>query len=331
MSSLMDYRGYSITVAGGNTPTPTPVTGYMKYKGNWDTTVNYSINDYVTYNRISYIALKDSQGSQPDTNPTNWQVVSYWSNVNNVSNFRGDFATNTIIQQYDSIRDPNTNIIYTWLEERLYTTTFLADMIQNFKVLGSSATLPLQNSTPCFFGYTGNGTDIESGALLFPQTGQPDSIIQSDIQINTPVISQMFSFRNNNTVMTLNPIFTEAKEGLYKISATFLMWIYQNQQGNQPPNDIFNNFGGGYFEIAKLIGGTTRSGIVRNRCGTYKACSTDQFRFYYPTSMTLECIVPLKFYDAIVLNCTNVSLQDYGFAIVPTLNVIYLGPQTVVF
>jgi hypothetical protein len=109
------------------------------------------------------------------------------------------------------------------------------------------------------------------------------------------------------------------------------MWIYQNPLSYQAPNDIFSNFAGGYFEIAKITGGTTRAGVVRNRVGTYKACTTipPAFNiFYYPVSLTLECIIDLKFYDGIVLNCTNVALTDYGFAIAVTLNAIYLGPKS---
>jgi hypothetical protein len=325
----MDYRGVDISNIGTNPPSP--IGGFMKYKGNWNTNLNYNIDDYVVYNRISYIALQDSQSSQPDINPLIWNVVSYWSNSNNVTNFRGYFTPFIQMQQYDSVQDSNTRVTYVYLGVNRYTTTTLQDLINTCPVLQNAPQLQQQLQTPCFFGYSGNGTDIESGALLFPQDpagGSP--IIQSDLAINIPVLNQMFSFRNNNTVMTLDQSLLQSKEGLYKISATFLMWIYQNPYSYQPPNDIFNNFAGGYFQIAKLEGGTTRTGIVTNRVGTYKAVTTipPTFNiFYYPTSITLECIVPLKFRDAIVLNCTNVSLTDYGFAICPTLNVIYLGPN----
>jgi len=320
----MDYRGINISgSSGGQTPIS---SGYVKYKREWDAYLSYYINDYVFYQQKSYIAVQDSIGVTPGSDTSVWELVSFWTNQNNVSNFRGRFAANVRMQNYDSIQDPNTFITYTYQGDSIYTTSTIANMIQDLVVLAPPPFLQLQNSTPFLFGFTGNGTDIETGALLFPYTSPP-SIIQSDLNIQNILVNQ--GFAQQGTTIKLDGQFVSAKEGYYKVSATFLMWIYQNASSRQPPNDIYNN--GGYFEIIKVDINSTRTGIVRNQVCTYKACTTipPAFNiFYYPTSMTLECIIPLNFGEGIALNCTNVLLADYGFAIAPTLNIIYLGPRS---
>ena len=46
----------------------------VQLKNNWDKTVNYVVNDVVTYENVMYIALKANINVQPDTTPSTWQV-----------------------------------------------------------------------------------------------------------------------------------------------------------------------------------------------------------------------------------------------------------------
>lgn len=43
-------------------------------KFNWDNNTVYQLNDLVVYNGTIYVALNQSQGKEPDTNPDNWAV-----------------------------------------------------------------------------------------------------------------------------------------------------------------------------------------------------------------------------------------------------------------
>ena len=166
------------------------------------------------------------------------------------------------------------------------------------------------SQTPCYFAFTGNGTSL-TGGLLFPQAV---GFIQQDMDFQTqPVVN---GFKREGTTIVLDV----GKEGYYNVSCSILMWVYQN---------VFNrdqfDLGGGYFEIAKIDGSGNRTGIVRNQAGgPFQYCNT--FGDYFPSTLKLECIVPLRFNEGITLNCTNISLSDCGFCIAPTINIKYLGP-----
>ena len=314
VNGAMDYRGVDVSNTSGNNP-PTPIGGFMKYKGTWNQNLDYFIDDYVVYNRISYIAIADTQGNQPDINPLSWNVVSYWSNPNNVTNFRGFFVPFVQMQQYDSIQDYNTRVTYVYLGVNRYTTTTLQDLINTCPVLQNAPQLQQQLQTPCYFAFTGNGTSIEGG-LLFPQSA---SYIQQDMDFQTqPVVN---GFRRQGTTIVVDGSTTVGKEGYYNVSCSILMWVYQNNFNR----DQFY-LGQGYFEIAKIDSNGGRTGIVRNQVGgPFQYCNTSG-GYYFPASLKLECIVPLRFNEGVTLNCTNVVLNDCGFAIAPTINIKYLGP-----
>ena len=287
----------------------------MKYVGIWNTNVSYSVSDYTVYNRISYVALQNSQGSKPDINPTVWQVVAYWSNPNNVSNFRGSFTPSTLLQQYDSVQEPITGITYVYLGTSLYTTTTVQNLINDCAILQNAPELPKQRQTPSFSAFTGNGANSLDG-LLFPDTG---SIIASDMDFQTITINQ--GFRKQGTTIVLDNTSLFAKEGLYNVSCNILMWMYQNPFYRTKFYDF-----GGYFDIIKVDANTNRSLIIRNQVGGPFYYYNGDNGYYYPASMKLECIVALKFNEGVTLNCTNVSLNGVGVAISPTINIKYLGP-----
>jgi len=312
----MDYRGVNAFNSGGGvTPTPTPTTGLMKFVGNWIANLSYSAYDYIVYNRISYVAIQNSQGSKPDISPTFWQVVSYWSNPNNVSNFRGSFVVGTVLQQYDSVHEPTTGITYVYLGTSLYTITTVQNLINDCAILQDSPELQQQQQTPCYSAFTGNGTSSTAG-LLFPAGG---TIISSDLDFQTININQ--GFRKSGTTIVLDNTTLFAKEGLYNVSCCILMWCYQNPLNT----DQFYNFGG-YFDIIKVDANSNRSIVVRNEvCGPFKYYNVAN-GYYYPSSMKLESTVALKFNEGVTLNCTNVQINNVGFAIAPTINIKYLSP-----
>jgi hypothetical protein len=319
VNGAMDYRGIDVSGSGGGNP-PTPLGGFMKYKGNWNTNLDYFVNDYVVYNRISYIAVADNAGNQPDIRPLLWNVVSYWSNPNNVSNFRGYFIPFIQMQQYDSVQDRNTGVTYVYLGINRYTTTTLQDLINTCPILQNAPQLQEQLQTPCYFAFSGNGTS-STGGLLFPQKAfnDPTGIIQQDLDFQTQ--SVVNGFRRQGTTIVVDGSTVTGKEGYYNVSCSILMWVYQN-------NFNFNQFyqGPGYFEIAKIDAGGNRTGIVRNQAGGPFQYYNAQYDYYYPASLRLECIVPLRFNEGVALNCTNVYTTNCGFAIAPTINIKYLGP-----
>jgi len=312
----MDYRGVDVSnISGGNNPIIQE--GIMKYRGNWNVNLEYYINDYVVYNRISYIAIADNIGNQPDIRPLIWNVVSYWSNPNNVSNFRGYFVPFIQMQQYDSVQDRNTGVTYVYLGINRYTTTTLQDLINVCPVLQNAPQLQTQLQTPCYFAFSGNGTS-STGGLLFPQS-QTDFLIQQDMDFQTQ--SVVNGFRRQGTTIVVDGSTVTGKEGYYNVSCSILMWSYQNNFNR----NIFY-YGPGYFEIVKIDSGGGRTGIVRNQVGGPFQYYDNNNQFYYPVSMKLECIVPLRFNEGVALNCTNVYINDTGFVIAPTINIKYLGP-----
>ena len=315
----MDYRGVDVSnISGGNNPIIPG--GIMKYRGNWNENLEYYTNDYVVYNRISYIAVAINIGNQPDIRPLIWNVVSYWSNPNNVSNFRGYFIPFVQMQQYDSIQDRNTGVTYVYLGTNRYTTTTLQDLINVCPVLQNAPELQTQLQTPCYFAFSGNGTS-STGGLLFPQVpnGDPSPIIQQDMDFQSQIVVN--GFRRQGTTIVVDGSTVTGKEGYYNVSCSILMWVYQN---NFNRNQFY--LSPGYFEIAKIDSGGGRTGIVRNQVGGPFQYNDSQYGYYYPASMRLECIVPLRFNEGVTLNCTNVYLTDCGFAIAPTINIKYLGP-----
>jgi hypothetical protein len=326
MSNSMDYRGVDVSTTTIINP-PTPIGGFMKYKGNWDTNLEYFIDDYVNYNRISYVALKDSQGSQPDTNPTNWQVVSYWSNPNNVSNYRGEFVNLLTMFQYDSILDPVANIYYVYLGTQPYITSTITDLQRNAAVLNNTPEgLPQLLQTPAFFGYTGNGTDL-TGGLLFPFNTNPNNnIIETDLDIQTRVIEHGFGRSGSGvgTTTTLSTFGQYGKGGWYRVSCSIILWIYQNPTNR---SDFYDQ--DGYLQILKIGADQSRTIIVRNQiAGPFRYNFNNGIDRYFPATMHLEGVVKLNFREGITLNCTNVSLIDSGWCIAPTMTITYLGPAS---
>jgi hypothetical protein len=320
VNGAMDYRGIDVSVPVSNNPT---ISGFMKYKGTWNANLDYYIDDYVVYNNSSYIAVADSVGNEPDNYPLIWEVVAYWSNPNNVSNFRGNFAPLVTLQQYDSIQDPNTRATYIYLGTSRYTTTTIQDLINNCARLQNAPQLQQQLQTPSFFGYTGNGTS-STGGLLFPFNTDPRfNIIQTDLDIQTRVVENGFarsgSGAGTTTILTGNG--TYGKTGWYKVSCSVIMWIYQN------PNGLTGRIyqGAGYLQILKIGANQSREIVVRNQvAGPF--FYNDEVP-YYPATMHLEGIVELNFNEGVTLNCTNVSLMTAGWAIAPTMTITYLGPS----
>jgi hypothetical protein len=322
----MDYRGVDVSNINELNP-PTPIGGFMKYKGNWDTNLEYFIDNYVTYNRISYIALKDSQGSQPDTNPTIWQVVSYWSNPNNASNYRGEFVSLLTMFQYDSILDPVANIYYVYLGTQAYITSTIADLQRNAAVLNNTPQgLPQLEQTPAFFGYTGNGTSL-TGGLVFPYNTSPNNrIIQTDMDFQTRVVSNGFTRSGSGigTTTILSTFGQYGKGGWYKVSCSIILWIYENPTSR---DDFYDQ--GGYFQILKIGADQSRTIVVRNQvAGPFRYNFNNGIDRYFPATMHLEGIVKLNFNEGVTLNCTNVSLIDAGWCIAPTMTITYLGPAS---
>jgi hypothetical protein len=317
VNGAMDYRGIDVSNSGGNSPTP--IGGLMKYKGNWNANLDYFINDYVVYNNISYIALVDNVNNQPDNYPLIWEVVSYWSNPNNVSNFRGNFAPLVTLQKYDSIQDTNTRATYVYLGTVDYVTTTIENLINDCARLQYAPYLQQQLQTPSFFAYTGNGTS-STGGLLFPYNTNPNNrIIQTDMDFQDIIVSNGFTSSGTTTVLTGNSTFS--KTGWYKVSCSIIMWIYQN------PNGLTGRIyqGGGFFQILKIGADQSRTIVVRNQvAGPF--FYNDEVP-YYPATMHLEGIVLLDFNEGVTLNCTNVSLENAGWAIAPTMTITYLGSK----
>jgi hypothetical protein len=316
----MDYRGLNLSsgISSNNTISNGPI---MMYRREWDPIYNYVINDFVFYQEKSYVAINDSRNVEPGTDPIYWDLVSFWSNLNNVSNFRGKFASNVRLQKYDSMQDPTTFITYTWQGNSIYNTTTLANMIQDLVVLAPSPYLLQQTQTPCYCAFTGNGTAI-NGGLLFPSTITPPQIIESDMDFQTIRMNQGFRKQGTTTVLDGSTLY--AKEGLYNVSCSILMWVYDNRLSSGPPFDWYKREG--YFEIVKVDAGGTRTGIVRNQVGGPFKYNDPGTTAYYPVSIKLDCIIPLSFNEGVTLNCTNVFLGEVGFAIAPTINIKYLGP-----
>ncbi len=71
------------------TPAPTPGSGNMTFRGQWNSTTSYNVDDVVLDNISCYIAIIANTNSEPDQGSVNWSLLG--KNLN----FRGQWLAST--------------------------------------------------------------------------------------------------------------------------------------------------------------------------------------------------------------------------------------------
>lgn len=267
----MNYEGIFIGGEGGNNPNPPNLDGVMIYKNDWQINTLYEKDEVVIHFQVLYIALQQNINKEPNNNPTEWNVISYFGNNNNVSNYRGSFIQGLVLKQYDSVYDTITNNIYTNQKPNNYVCTTQSNLIIDLvRINNPNSLLPSLFSEPYLDAKIGNSNFLNSG---YRYTWTPNEPLQlftypflPDLQTNGWTRSGVNQQGSN---FKLDPSSIYAKEGKYRFSAIVNYWFSGTPTPIPSSNDLQSN-GTGAFQIEEI------GYQVIDRCGLNSPISQPQ-------------------------------------------------------
>jgi len=320
----MNYEGLFIGGEGTGNP-PINLEGAMIYKNDWQINTLYEKDQVVIYFEIQYIAIRENINKEPDNNPDDWSVLAYWSNNNNVSNYRGTFIQDLVLKQYDSVYDRITNGVYTNQNPTNYVCTTQPDLITDLhKINNQNALLPAMFSQPYMFASLGNSTNFNSGQRYAWTLGQPNRLF------TYPYLS---NFRSRGWKRTgidqrgsnfmLDPSSIYAKEGVYRFTAIVNYWM-----SSQPIRDSrtlqSDNTGSLQIEEAPAV---VAEQII-DVCGFNSPISQPQGNpNFYGNQSTLTGLRDVRFGKEYGFKLHNIIYESYTWSFAIRLSIEYMGPS----
>lgn len=308
----MNYEGIFIGGEGGGNP-PINLDGTMIYKGDWDQFTLYYKDEVVIYLEHQYIALTTNINKEPDTNPTDWELLAYWSNNATVSNYRGTFIAGLILKQYDSVYDRISNGTYINYSSANYECTTQPGLITDLhKINNPNSLLPSMFSTPYLFGSLGNSAFLNDGGRYVG--GQPDDNLNTFPFLPNLRVRGWKRNAPNGALFMLDPASIYAKEGAYKFTAIVSYYF------SRVPRDTVTSQTGfsGEFRIEEF------PDIIIDRCGL-NAPIAQPTENYSNLQSTLTGVWDVRFDRLYGFRLHNIIFRNRTWTFTVRLSIEFLG------